>query len=61
LGGLLYQVVRDLLCLPGTVAQPAEWVQDLEHASGETRAAEFRDRSFDSHSLPPISGRPGSA
>ena len=41
----LYQVVRDLFYLPEAVAQLAAWVQDLEHASGETRAAEFRDKS----------------
>jgi selenocysteine-specific elongation factor len=43
--GKLYQVVRDLFYLPEAVAQLAAWVQDLEHASGETRAAEFRDCS----------------
>ncbi|HMA11900.1 MAG TPA: selenocysteine-specific translation elongation factor, partial [Steroidobacteraceae bacterium] len=43
--GKLYQVVRDLFYLPEAVAQLAALVQDLEHASGETRAAEFRDRS----------------
>ncbi len=43
--GKLYQVVRDLFFLPEAVAQMAAWVQDLEHASGETRAAEFRDKS----------------
>jgi selenocysteine-specific elongation factor len=43
--GKLYQVVRDLFYLPEAVAQLAAWVQDLEHASGETRAAEFRDKS----------------
>ena len=43
--GKLYQVVRDLFYLPDAVAQLATIVQDLEHASGETRAAEFRDRS----------------
>jgi len=43
--GKLFQVVRDLFYLPEAVAQLAALVQDLEHASGETRAAEFRDRS----------------
>ncbi len=43
--GKLYPVVRDLFYLPEAVAQLAAIVQDLEHASGETRAAEFRDRS----------------
>lgn len=43
--GKPYQVVCDLFCLPEAVAQLAAWVQDLEHASGETRAAELRDRS----------------
>ena len=43
--GKLYQVVRDLFFLPEAVAQLAALVQDLEHASGETRAAEFRDKS----------------
>jgi selenocysteine-specific elongation factor len=43
--GKLYQVVRDLFYLPEAVAQLAALVQELEHASGETRAAEFRDRS----------------
>ena len=43
--GRLYQVVRDLFYLPEAVAQLAAIVQDLEHASGETRAAEFRDKS----------------
>ncbi len=43
--GRLYQVVRDLFYLPEAVEQLAGMVQDLEHASGETRAAEFRDRS----------------
>jgi selenocysteine-specific elongation factor len=43
--GTLYQVVRDLFYLPESVAQLAALVQELEHAGGETRAAEFRDRS----------------
>ena len=43
--GKLYQVVRDLFYLPESVAQLAALVQELEHVSGETRAAEFRDRS----------------
>ena len=43
--GKLYQVVRDLFYLPESVAQLATMVQELEHVSGETRAAEFRDRS----------------
>ena len=43
--GKLYQVVRDLFYVPEAVAQLAAIVQDLEHASGETRAAEFRDKS----------------
>lgn len=43
--GRLYQVVRDLFYLPEAVARLAAIVQDLEHASGETRAAEFRDKS----------------
>jgi selenocysteine-specific elongation factor len=43
--GKLYQVVRDLFYLPESVAQLAALVQELEHATGETRAAEFRDRS----------------
>ena len=43
--GLLYQVVRDLFYLPESVARLAALVQELEHAAGETRAAEFRDRS----------------
>jgi selenocysteine-specific elongation factor len=43
--GKLYQVVRDLFYLPEAVARLATIVQDLEHASGETRAAEFRDTS----------------
>ena len=43
--GNLYQVVRDLFYLPESVAQLAKWVQELEHAAGEARAAEFRDRS----------------
>jgi len=43
--GKLYQVVRDLFYLPESVAQLAALVQELEHMSGETRAAEFRDRS----------------
>jgi selenocysteine-specific elongation factor len=41
--GKLYQVVRDLFYLPETVARLATVVQELEHAAGETRAAEFRD------------------
>jgi len=43
--GRLYQVVRDLFFLPEAVDQLAALVQELEHLSGETRAAEFRDRS----------------
>lgn len=43
--GKLYQVVRDLFYLPDSVAQLATLVQELEHVNGETRAAEFRDRS----------------
>ena len=43
--GKLYQVVRDLFYLPESVAQLAALVQELEHATGEARAAEFRDRS----------------
>jgi selenocysteine-specific elongation factor len=43
--GKLYQVVRDLFYLPESVAQLAALVQELEHAAGEARAAEFRDRS----------------
>jgi len=43
--GKLYQVVRDLFYLPDSVAQLATLVQELEHMNGETRAAEFRDRS----------------
>jgi selenocysteine-specific elongation factor len=43
--GKLYQVVRDLFYLPEAVAQLAVLVQELEHATGEARAAEFRDRS----------------
>jgi selenocysteine-specific elongation factor len=43
--GKLYQVVRDLFYLPESVVQLAALVQELEHVSGETRAAEFRDRS----------------
>ena len=43
--GRLYQVVRDLFYLPEAVAHLAALVQELEHLSGETRAAEFRDRS----------------
>ena len=43
--GKLYQVVRDLFYLPESVAQLAVLVQELEHMTGETRAAEFRDRS----------------
>jgi selenocysteine-specific elongation factor len=43
--GKLYQIVRDLFYLPEAVGQLATLVLDLEHTSGETRAAEFRDRS----------------
>lgn len=43
--GKLYQVVRDLFYLPETVARLATLVQQLENGSGETRAAEFRDRT----------------
>ncbi len=43
--GALYQVVRDLFYLPDSVVQLAALVQELEHVAGETRAAEFRDRS----------------
>jgi selenocysteine-specific elongation factor len=43
--GKLYQVVRDLFYLPEAVAQLAALVQELEQASGEARAAEFRDKS----------------
>jgi selenocysteine-specific elongation factor len=43
--GRLFQVVRDLFYLPEAVAQLAGMVQELEHATGETRAAEFRDKS----------------
>ncbi|MDA8260603.1 MAG: selenocysteine-specific translation elongation factor [Betaproteobacteria bacterium] len=43
--GMLYQMVRDLFYLPESVARLAALVQELEHAAGETRAAEFRDRS----------------
>ena len=43
--GTLYQVVRDLFYLPEAVACLATLVQELECATGETRAAEFRDRS----------------
>jgi selenocysteine-specific elongation factor len=43
--GKLYQVVRDLFYLPEAVARLAAVVHDLEHAAGETRAAEFRDRT----------------
>jgi len=43
--GTLYQVVRDLFYLPESVARLAALVQELEHATGEARAAEFRDRS----------------
>jgi selenocysteine-specific elongation factor len=43
--GELYQVVRDLFYLPEAVARLAAVVQELEHAAGETRAAEFRDRT----------------
>jgi len=43
--GELYQVVRDLFYLPESVAQLAALVQELEQATGEARAAEFRDRS----------------
>jgi selenocysteine-specific elongation factor len=38
-------VVRDLFYLPETVARLAALVQELEHGAGETRAAEFRDRT----------------
>lgn len=43
--GKLYQVVRDLFYLPETIAQLAAVVQELESGAGETRAAEFRDRT----------------
>jgi selenocysteine-specific elongation factor len=43
--GTLFQVVRDLFYLPESVTRLAALVQELEHATGETRAAEFRDRS----------------
>lgn len=43
--GMLYQIVRDLFYLPESVARLAALVQELEHASGETHAAGFRDRS----------------
>ncbi len=43
--GKLYQVVRDLFYLPEAVARFAAQVQELEDASGATRAAEFRDKS----------------
>ncbi len=43
--GALYQVVRDLFYLPESVGQLAALVRDLEYASGEAHAAEFRDRS----------------
>ncbi len=43
--GKLYQVVRDLFYLPETVAWLATVVHELENAEGETRAAEFRDRT----------------
>jgi selenocysteine-specific elongation factor len=43
--GKLYQVVRDLFYLPAAVAKLAALVQELEQASGEARAAEFRDKS----------------
>ncbi|MHB1143787.1 MAG: selenocysteine-specific translation elongation factor [Thiobacillus sp.] len=43
--GTLYQIVRDLFYLPEAVARLAALVQELEHATGEARAAEFRDRS----------------
>jgi selenocysteine-specific elongation factor len=43
--GKLYQVVRDLFYLPETIVQLAAVVQALESGMGETRAAEFRDRS----------------
>jgi selenocysteine-specific elongation factor len=43
--GKLYQVVRDLFYLPESVDQLAALVQELEHAAGEARAAEFRDLS----------------
>lgn len=42
--GSVYQVVRDLFYLPENVARLAALVQELEHASGETCAAAFRDR-----------------
>jgi selenocysteine-specific elongation factor len=43
--GKLYQVVHDLFYLPESVARLATLVQELEIGSGETRAAEFRDRT----------------
>ncbi len=43
--GKLYQVVRDLFYLPETVCQLATVIQELENGAGETRAAEFRDRT----------------
>lgn len=43
--GKLYQVVRDLFYLPEAVARLATLVQELENGAGETRAAEFRDRT----------------
>jgi hypothetical protein len=43
--GKLYRVVRDPFYLPEAVPQLAAWVPDLEHTSGETRAAGFPDRS----------------
>ena len=43
--GKLYQVVRDLFYLPETIARLATMVQELENEAGETRAAEFRDRT----------------
>ncbi|MDA8128688.1 MAG: selenocysteine-specific translation elongation factor [Betaproteobacteria bacterium] len=43
--GKLYQVVRDLFYLPESVAGLADLVRELEAHTGETRAAEFRDRS----------------
>ncbi len=43
--GRLYQVVRDLFYLPETVVRLAAVVQELEASTGETRAAEFRDRT----------------
>ena len=43
--GRLYQVVRDLFYLPETLARLAAVVRELEQLTGETRAAEFRDRT----------------